>query len=613
VAKLGPVNRSNVGATHSPQVLHQLAGPDAAGAVSSGPAGPQASTQALQGALQGVDVASFQHPGGAPINWGDVAAAGIQFAAVKATEGTYYQNPYAVTDLGEAQAAGLSVVAYAFAVPGGNTNSSNNSPVAQADNLLSYLGAASGTVPIMLDVEYDPYVKTDHTNECYGLSPSAMVSWISAFSAQVRSKTGQLPIIYTAPSWWSTCTGGSTAFGQDPLWVPYYASSGAPSLPAGWGNWSFWQYSSTGTVSGINDPGSTDLDQLNPAVIALLNPGTQQYVAGSAVDWQLKQADRVAEQVPSFSAAGLPAGVSVSAGGQVTGWPDRPGTYPVKVTATDGQGVFGSVSFTWTVKPAPDAGPTGPVRLDLGGKCLNDPGNSSANGTRLNIWTCSGGARQQWTIVQDDTVRIHGKCLDAYHSGTAVGTPVDLYSCTGGRAQQWRLGTGGQLVNPVSGKCLADPSGSTVNGTRVQIRSCTGMPSVKWILPAGPVVSQIPGMCLTDAGNATANGTAADLSACDSSAAQAWTAEPDNTLRIHGKCLDVSGSGLASGTPADLYTCDAAGTQHWRLAARGAGVGLVNAASGLCLAVPADAAAGGTQLQVVTCAASDPGMTWRAR
>ena len=69
------------------------------------------------------------------INWSQVAASGVGFAAVKATEGDYYQNPYALTDLAGAQAAGLSVVAYAFAIPNGN--GSSNSPVTQADYLLN--------------------------------------------------------------------------------------------------------------------------------------------------------------------------------------------------------------------------------------------------------------------------------------------------------------------------------------------------------------------------------------------------------------------------------------------------------------------------------------------
>jgi GH25 family lysozyme M1 (1,4-beta-N-acetylmuramidase) len=574
----------------------------------------------MAGAVQGVDVASFQHPKspqyplGAPINWPEVAAAttGIQFAAVKATEGAYYQNPFALTDLAQARSAGLSVVAYAFAIPNGN-GASKSAP-AQADYLLSYLGAGGSGVPIMLDMEYDPYISTDKTDQCYGLTPAALVSWVSAFDTEVQLKTGRLPIIYTPRSWWNTCAGGSTAFGQMPLWVPALTTAASPGLPAGWGNWSIWQYSSSGTVNGINDPNNTDLDQLNPAVLALLDPGHRTNIAGSPVDWRLAPAIPVPSQVPSFSASGLPAGVSVSTSGLVTGWPDTPGSYPVSVTATGGQAAAaGTVQFTWTVKAAPDTGPAGPVRLHKDGKCLNDAGNRSANGTPVNIWQCNGSTAQRWTVAQDDTVRIHGKCMGVLRSGTNGGTPIDLQTCDGGSGEHWRVGTRGQLINPASGKCLADPGGSTRNGTQTQIRSCTGTAGQQWTLPAGPVVSQIPGKCLDDSGNGTASGTPVDLAACNGGAAQAWLAQPGGTLRIHGMCLAIAGPGAVSGTPVVLHSCSGGLPQQWRIAAVGAGVSLVNPASGLCLADPGDATVNGTQLEVLTCDAADPGMFWRVR
>ena len=328
-------DRYNTGATHSPQVLRQLAGGAGSGRRTAGP---------LPGARQGVDVASFQHPNGKAIDWTKVAAAGIQFAAVKTTEGAYYQNPYALSDLANAKAAGLSVMAYAFAIPNGNGSSS--SPVAQADYILAYLATAGGAAPpIMLDIEYNPYGA-----QCYGLSTSAMVSWINRFDAEVRAKTGQEPIIYTPPAWWQTCTGGSSRFRQLPLWVPDFTSASAPVLPPGWTNWAFWQYTSTGTVSGIQTPGHTDLDQLNPGRIPLLDPGSQNGVAGGAVSLQVAPADPVAGQTLSFSGAGLPPGTGISASGLITGAPSTAGTYRVTVRATDGHGLSGSVSFTWTVR-----------------------------------------------------------------------------------------------------------------------------------------------------------------------------------------------------------------------------------------------------------------------
>ena len=621
VAATGPQhgNRSNVGKTHSPQLLRQLAGPVGAASTVQRAASVAASA-ALPGAVQGVDVASFQHPKNAAINWAAVAGDGIQFAAVKATEGDYYQNPFALTDLAGAQAAGLSAIAYAFAIPNGNGSSS--SPVVQADYLLSYLGASFSNVPILLDIEYDPYVSTDHTNSCYGLSPSAMVKWITGFDGEVQAKTGRLPIIYTTQNWWQTCTGGSTAFGQTPIWPADYTTANSPLIPAGWATWAFWQYTSIGTVTGINAPQGTDLDQLNPGVVPLLSPGARTGAEGSPAAVQISQADPAGGQTPSFTAAGLPPGMSISADGQITGWPGTSGTYHPTVTAT-AAGVPGSVSFTWTVTRAAGRGPAGPVALDLGGKCLNDVGNKSANGTQADIWTCNGSTAQHWTYVQDGTVRIHGKCLVPPSSSPANGAKVVLEPCTGSAIQQWWLTYPRSiksslgpipitLRNLASGKCLSDPGRSTANGTRVVVGPCNGLRGQAWTLPAGPVSSQIPGRCLDDSGNQTANGTKIDLWSCTGAAAQQWTTEPDGTVRIHGKCLDVQGAGTGSGTPVDLWSCTGGAAQKWHLVPGGGGVSLVNPASGLCLTDPGNATTRGTGLQIAACAGAT-GQRWRAQ
>ncbi|HLQ54379.1 MAG TPA: ricin-type beta-trefoil lectin domain protein [Streptosporangiaceae bacterium] len=607
------VDHPNVGATHSPQVLRQLAGP----ASGAGPVARSAATGAIAGALQGVDVASFQEQGG--INWPQVASAGIQFAAIKATEGDYYKNKYALSDLVNAKAAGLSVLAYAYAIPDGDGASS--SPVVQADDLISYLKTGPGGVPsIMLDIEYNP--NNDGTGQCYGLSQSAMVSWISEFNAEVQRRTGQQPVIYTPPGWWNTCTGGSAVFSQIPPWTPYYsAAASSPPLTTGWGNWAFWQYTSTGTVTGISDAGHTDLDQLNPGVLPLLDPGAQHYLAGSPVDLQVKPADPVAGQARSFSATGLPRGVSISASGQITGWPAVPGTFDATVSVSDGKGVSGSVSFTWAVSMPPDAGPAGPVRLDVGGKCLNDVGNRSAKGTPADIWTCDGSVAQHWTYVQDGTLRIHGKCLTV-PAGAANGWKVRLKPCTDSARQRWRLvypravdpSLGGRpttFLNRGSGKCLDDPGWSTTNGTRVVIWSCNGHRNQAWTLPAGPVASQIPGKCVDDSGDQTADGTKIDIWGCNGSAGQAWRVKSDGTVRVNGKCLDVTGSGTASGTLVDLHSCNGSPGQQWHLVPEGAGAMLANPHSGLCLADPADATANGTQLEILGCSAGDPGTAWR--
>jgi GH25 family lysozyme M1 (1,4-beta-N-acetylmuramidase) len=593
-------DRYNVGATHSPQVLHELAGTSTP-MTGTGQMAPGVTASAvLPGAEQGVDVSSHQHPNGAAINWSQVAASGIGFAAVKVTEGSYYPNPYAAGDLAQAQAAGLSVVAYAYAIPNGNGGST--SPVVQADYLLQNLGAARSSVPIMLDIEYNPYGA-----ECYGLTTTAMVNWISKFDNEIKAKTGRLPIIYTPRSWWNTCTGSSTGFGHTPLWVPYYTtSSNPPPLPAGWSTWGIWQYSSTGTVPGIASTNHTDLDQANPAILSLLNPGGTKQTVGDPVGMQMAQATPAPGQTVSYTATGLPKGASISTAGQITGWLKTAGSYPVTVSASSSAGTTGSVSFTWTVAAAPNAGPTGPVTFGVGGTCLNDKGNSSADGTPVNIWTCNGSSSQQWTVAQDQTLRIHGKCLAVSGSAKVNGSKVVLATCAGYASQQWSVGTRGQLINATAGKCLGGSSSGT-NGVQAWISTCNGKSNQKWTLPAGPVVSEVPGICVTDQGGITTDGNPVVTGACGQ-AAQTWAAQPDGTLSFAGKCLDISDSNSV-----DLSTCNGSAAQQWQITAAGGGQQLVNPQSGLCLADPGDSQASGTQLVVKGCTAGDPGMNWRIR
>ena len=204
----GRVGRYNVGAAHSPELLRELASPLAGTGEPSGTV------------TRGVDVAAAQHPGGAGIDWPQVAAAGYSFAAVKATEGTYYANPWYGADAAGAAAAGLQVTGYHVAIP----NVSGGA--AQADYAVRHLGQAAGgqaadgrSRPLELDVEYDPYTATDHTNQCYGLAPARLVAWIGAFIREAERVGGQAPVIYTSAAWWRACTGDSAAFSADPLWV----------------------------------------------------------------------------------------------------------------------------------------------------------------------------------------------------------------------------------------------------------------------------------------------------------------------------------------------------------------------------------------------------------
>src|SRR5262249_16266497 len=181
------------------------------------------------------------------------------------------------------------------------------------------------------------------------VSRAGMGGWMGGLGGEVRAKTGQEPIIYTAPPWWQQCTGGVSKFRQLPLWVPDLNSTTSPILPAGWTKWAFWQYSSTGTVNGIPALRNTDLDQLNPGRIPLLDPGAQNDAVGSAVNVQVAPPHPLPRPTLSSSPPRLPPGPSRRAGGLRPGPRATAGQSRVRGRASNGKGLSGAVSFGWKV------------------------------------------------------------------------------------------------------------------------------------------------------------------------------------------------------------------------------------------------------------------------
>jgi hypothetical protein len=83
--------------------------------------------------------------------------------------------------------------------------------------------------------------------------------------------------------------------------------------------------------------------------VTVTNPGNQSGTVGTAVSLQISASDSASGQTLTYSATGLPAGLSISSSGRISGTPTTAGTSNVTVTATDGTGAHGSASFTWTI------------------------------------------------------------------------------------------------------------------------------------------------------------------------------------------------------------------------------------------------------------------------
>jgi GH25 family lysozyme M1 (1,4-beta-N-acetylmuramidase) len=681
--------RYNVGAAHSPRLLRMLAGRgnDARESASARPA------VATVGLVEGIDVSSHQHRDGAAINWAKVAAAGYKFAFIKATEGSYYVNPYYASDAAAARAAGLIIAPYHFAVP------NDSSGTLQADLAMNEAGdpqADGATLPMTLDAEYDPYVKSDHTNMCYGLSPSAMVAWISAFSAEVVRRDGVPPVIYTTAGWWNTCTDSSTALAADPLWIAEWGAS--PTLPAGWTSWMYWQYTSTASVPGIVT--KTDVSYLSGSVIdaatpagqsgaagaaaqldvrtvgaaadtpvsytatglpqgltidpatgiitgtlpatagsypvavtasaaaapsqtvsftwnvhapvSLVHRAAQRTTAGGAVDLQVLASDGLPGCSLTFTAAGLPPGLSISPCGRIAGFATRPGSYQVTVRAGDSATPdLASTTIGWTVTPA-QFGATGRVRLGVDGKCLADLDGKGT--TTARIWTCQKSGSQIWTLRPGGTVRVNGRCLAAL-TGSA-GTPVPaMRSCTGRLAQQWQQNQYGGLTSPLSGMCLTDPGASHVNGTAATLAGCDDGANQAWTMPPGTLAPGSIHDCL--AGFAAGHGAASriTLTRCAVGHSQYWAFYPSGAITAVGQCLTVA-QPAAVGEAVTLASCtkgargNMKAAQFWQPLPSASGSFIVNWASGLCLERATQAAAG-TPLTLGYCTSGYPSLAWR--
>ncbi|HJS93993.1 MAG TPA: putative Ig domain-containing protein, partial [Solirubrobacteraceae bacterium] len=93
--------------------------------------------------------------------------------------------------------------------------------------------------------------------------------------------------------------------------------------------------------------------------VTVTNPGNQTSTVGTSVSLQVHATDSASGQTLTYSATGLPAGLSInSSTGLISGTPTTAGTYTATVTAKDTTGASGSAAFTWTVNTTGGGGCT---------------------------------------------------------------------------------------------------------------------------------------------------------------------------------------------------------------------------------------------------------------
>ncbi|MFI6651683.1 lysozyme [Streptomyces sp. NPDC050529] len=205
-------------------------------------------TRAVQ--TEGVDVSGHQNA----VAWSTLWSSGVKWAYVKASEGTYYTNEDFAQQYNGSYNVGMIRGSYHFATP------DTTSGAVQANYFVDHGGGWSKdgrTLPGVLDIEWNPYGA-----QCYGKTAAGMVSWIRDFVNTYKARTGRDAVIYTATSWWQTCTGNNAGFGAtNPLWVARYNTT-VGTLPAGWGFYTIWQYTSSGPTVGDHNHFNGALDRV---------------------------------------------------------------------------------------------------------------------------------------------------------------------------------------------------------------------------------------------------------------------------------------------------------------------------------------------------------------
>ncbi len=194
--------------------------------------------------VEGIDVSYFQ----GKIDWSAVAASGRQFAIARVSDGTTFMDPRFRENWDGIRDAGMMRGAYQFFRPA-------QSATAQADIMIDAVGTLGpGDLPPVVDVEVAD-----------GQSSATIVSKLQTWLDRVESAVGRKPMIYAASGFWNTIQ-GTGQFAGYPLWVANYGVS-CPQMPNTWNQWTMWQYTDTGRVSGIS--GNVDLNQFQGTLAEL--------------------------------------------------------------------------------------------------------------------------------------------------------------------------------------------------------------------------------------------------------------------------------------------------------------------------------------------------------
>jgi len=240
--------------------------------------------------------------------------------------------------------------------------------------------------------------------------------------------------------------------------------SGNINVPAtgGWQTWTTVTATVTlpagqQTLTIDQDNGGWNIHQLTfassttpPAdTVTVSSPGNQTGTVGTATSLQASATDSASGQTLAFSATGLPAGLSISSSGLISGTPTTAATSNVTVTATDTTGAKGSASFTWTISstaPPPsslvnggfESGSLSPWACQAGDTVVTAPVHSGTHAAEISATNSqTGECDQTVTLSPNTTYTLTGWTQGNYaYIGVSGGATASTWTSSSGWAQQ---------------------------------------------------------------------------------------------------------------------------------------------------------------------------------
>lgn len=192
------------------------------------------------GNYKGIDISNWQ----GNVDFAQVKNSGVQIVFMKATEGNYYVDVKLNANYQGSKNNGLLVGFYHF------FKASIDAKV-QAKYFVDNIQGKTPDCRLALDIETsDGFNSSDFSNKCF------------VFLEEVKRLSGKDVVVYTYTNFAQTSL--TSSLSAYPVWIAHYGVTTPGNNPI-WSNWVGFQYSDSGSISGVS--GNCDLDTFTDGIL----------------------------------------------------------------------------------------------------------------------------------------------------------------------------------------------------------------------------------------------------------------------------------------------------------------------------------------------------------